>query len=354
MTRSQWRPRLAVPVAVAGALLLGGYAAALELGIGQAARAAAVTPPEFRQLQALGLHTPRSLGLALAHDDWTKVLLPDAAVPYDGSFGANVRPGYGFAGIIDMDAIAPGALKSVDWIIEPRFGGTSFPPRPFRPAMGSAAYRLWTRALGSAAPGMETIPLERHDTVGGLTLAPGASVVAPASGLLEGRAADGTLSFPVQWNLPGTAWGPWVANPTFVVSAPSGGRPARTTFEVGAGGRYQVSLIGQPTFHMRIRIDGENLPAPDLSAVGTMRYARVGIMRLAPGRHSLALVAGGRGEVAYILAISVDLVGQTAPVIVCVDGRRERLAAARPVKVQRGQRVAACGGRASFLDRIDS
>jgi len=340
-------------VAVAGALLLGGFAAAMELGIGQAARAAAITPPEFRQLQALGHHTPHSLGLALVHDDWTKVLLPDAAVPYDGSFGANVRPGYGFAGIIDMDSIQPAALESVHWIVEPRLGGTSLPPAPFHPAHGSAAYRQWTRTSGLPAPASRTLPLERHDTVGGLTLAPGASVVAPESGVLEGRAADGTVSFPVQWKLPGAAWGPWVANPTYVVPAPGGGRPARTTFEVGVGGRYEVSLIGQPTFHMRIRVDGAELPVADLSSPGTTRYAMVGAVRLAPGRHSLTLVAGGNGEIAYILAISLEFTGEPAPVVVCVDGRREQLAAARPVRVRRGQRITACGGRAALLDRID-
>jgi hypothetical protein len=171
--------------------------------------------------------------------------------------------------------------------------------------------------------------------------------------LLEGRAADGTVSFPAQWNLPGAAWGPWVANPTYVVPAPGGGRPARTTFEVGVGGRYEVSLIGQPTLHMRIRVDGADLPVADLSSPGTTRYATVGAVRLAPGRHSLALVAGGNGEIAYILAISLEFTGQPAPVVVCVDGRREQLAAARPVRVRRGQRIAACGGRAALLDRID-
>ena len=353
LTRCPWRPQLAVPVAAAGALLLGGYAAAMELGIGQAARAAAVTPPEFRQLQALGRDTPHDLGLALVHDDWTKVLLPDAALPYDGSFGANVRPGYGFAGLIDTDSIEPGALRSVHWIVEPRLGGTSFPPAPFRPAQGSAAYRFWSRATGSAGRADGTLPLERQDALGGLTLAPGASLVAPRSGLLEGRAADGTLSFPVHWKLPGSAWGPWVANPSYVVPSPGGGRPAGTTFEVGVAGLYEVSLIGQPTFHMRIRIDGEDLPAPDLSSPGVARYAAVGAVRLAPGRHSLALVAGGRGEIAYILAISVELIGKPAAVGVCVDGRREQLAPGRAVRVQRGRRIAACGGRAALLDRID-
>ena len=57
----------------------------------------------------------------------------------------------------------------------------------------------------------------------------------------------------------------------------------------------------------------------------------VGAVTLAPGRHSLALVAGGRGELAYILAISVALrrsAGARDPV--CVDGRREQLAHRSP------------------------
>ena len=131
LTRVPWTPRLAVPVAVAGALLLGGVAASMNLGIGMAARAAAVTPPEFRELQTLGKRLPHTLGLALVHDDWTKALLPDAAVPYDASFGANVRPGLGFGGIIDVDSMEPKSLAGIAWIVEPRLGGTSAPPSPF-------------------------------------------------------------------------------------------------------------------------------------------------------------------------------------------------------------------------------
>jgi hypothetical protein len=273
-------------------------------------------------------------------------------VPYDGSFGSNIRPGSGFAGIFDVDSMHPSGLKSVDWIIEPRFGGTSSPPAPFRLTRATSAYRLWTRGRSLSSKATETLPLEKTSTVGGLTLAPGASLIAPASGLLEGRAADGTLSFPVQWKLPGAAWGPWVANPVFVVPDPNGGPPARTAFEIGVGGRYRVSLIGQPTYRMRIRVDGRNLPAPDVSAGGTLRYSSVGTVRLAPGRHSLSLVAGGNGEIAYILAISVEHVGQPVGVPICVGGSRAQLRPGRFVEVRKGQRITACGGRAALLDRI--
>ena len=275
LTRCPWRPQLAVPVAAAGALLLGGYAAAMELGIGQAARAAAVTPPEFRQLQALARDAPHDLGLALVHDDWTKVLLPDAAVPYDGSFGANVRAGYGFAGIIDMDSIEPGALRGVHWIVEPRLGGTSFPPAPFRPARGSAAYRLWSRATGSAARTNGTLPLERHDTLGGLTLAPGSigrrPAKRPAGGsrrrrhaLLPGAVAAARLGLGTMGRQPRLRRS---------VSGWRTVRHARRSRSESAG-LYEVSLIGQPTFHMRIRIDGKDLPAPDLSSPGVSRRSR--------------------------------------------------------------------------------
>jgi hypothetical protein len=353
LTRCPWRPRLAVPIALAGALLLGGVAAAMKLGIGMAARAAAVTPAEFRELQTLGQKAPHRLGLALLHDDWTKALLPDAAVPYDGSFGANVRPGYGFAGVLDVDSIQPGALGSVSWIAEARLGGTSIPPPPFRPARFTTAYRLWTRAAGSSPPATQAFPLERKSTIGGRALVPGEALIAPATGLLQGRASDGTLSFPVQWNLPGAAWGPWVANPFFVVPDPNGGPPARTTFEIGVGGRYQISLIGQPSPRMRIRVDGTDVPGLDASAAGIYRYQSIGIVRLSPGRHALSLVPGGNGEIAYLLAISLEHVGQPAAVAICVAGQRERLAPGRPVHVRRGQRITACGARAALLDRID-
>jgi hypothetical protein len=353
LTRCPWRPRLAVPIALAGALLLGGVAAAMKLGIGMAARAAAVTPAEFRELQTLGRQAPHRLGLALIHDDWTKALLPDAALPYDGSFGANVRPGYGFAGVLDIDAIQPSALGSVSWVAEARLGGTSTPPPPFRPTRVTTTYSLWTRPSGSTLPTSRTLPLERKDSVGGLALAPGQSLVAPVTGLLEGRAADGTLSFPVQWKLSGAAWGPWVANPVFVVPDPNGGPPARTTFEIGVGGRYRISLIGQPSPRMRIRVDGADLPAPDASAAGIYRYQSIGIVRLSPGRHALSLVPGGNGEIAYLLAISVEHVGRRAAVAVCVAGRQARLAPGKPIRVRRGQRITACGAHAALLDRID-
>jgi len=353
LTRCPLRPRLAVPVAVAAALALGGVGAAMELGIGMAARAAAVTPAEFRQLQALGDDAPHGLGLALIRDDWAKALLPNAAVPYDGSFGAHVRPGHSFAGVLDIDSIDPAALAGIDWIVEPRLGGTSTPPAPFRLQRVTAAYRLWVRAPGS--PGTTgTLPLEQVNAIGAFALAPGHTLVAPESGLLEGRAADGTLTFPVQWHLVGTAWGQWVADGSFVVPSPAGGPPAHSAFELGVGGRYRVALIGQPTAGVRIGIDGKALPAPDATVAGTLRYQSIGVVRLAPGRHTLSLVAGGGGQIAYLLAISVERVGRPTAVTVCIDGRRARLAPGGTVKVRKGQRITACGGRAALLDRIDA
>jgi hypothetical protein len=351
LTRCPW-PKPALPLALAGALLLGGVGAAVELGIGMAARAAAVTPTEFRQLETLGQQTPRRLGLALIHDDWIKALLPDAALPYDGSFGAHVRPGHDFAGVLDVDSIQSDALSSVYWIAEQRLGGTSIPRSPFHLTRSTTAYRLWTRGARSSLPAGGTLPLEPLNTIGGLTLAPGQAVVAPETGLLEGRAADGALTFPVRWKLTGTAWGPWVSYAIFVVPSPVGGPPAQTAFEVGVGGGYRVSLIGQPTVNMRIRVDGRDLPAPDTSALGTFRYQSVGVVHLPGGRHVLSLVAGGNGQIAYILALSVERVGRAAGLALCVGGRRERLAPGKPVRVRRGERITACGGRAALLDRI--
>jgi hypothetical protein len=351
LTRCPW-PRLGIPLALAGALLLGGVGAAVKLGTGMAARAAAVTPVEFRQLQTLGLHSPHRLGVALISDAWAKALLPDAALPFDASFGADVRPGSGFAGVLDVDSLQPPSLAGVSWIAEQRLGGASTPPSAFRLTDVTMAYRMWTRAPGSSPLASHTLPFEPATAIGGVVLAPGHTVAAPATGLLVGRAADGTLAFPVRWKLPGTGWGPWVAYAIFVVPSLTGGPPATAPIEIGAGGRYLVSLIGQPSAGMRIRVDGTTLPPPDTSALGTFRYAPVGVARLAPGRHTLSLVAGGNGQIAYILAISLERIGADPPVAICVGDRRERLARGISVKVRQGQRISACGGRAVLLDRI--
>ena len=353
MARAPW-PRFAVPLALAGALLLGVAAIALKQGIDFAGRAAVVTPPEYRQLWALGGQTPRQLGLMLIRDDWAKALLPDAATPYDGTFGANVRPGARqVAGFIDIDSITPGSLGLVHWIVEPALGSVSTPPWPFRRSGRTVmAYRLWTRPPGSPPPASRTLPLEPEDTLGGIVLVPGRSVTAPATGSLEGRAVDGTLAFPAQWKLDGTAWGPWVALPDFVVPNPSGGPPARTDIEIGVGGLYRVSLIGQPTLNTRIRVDGATLPRPDPTAAGIYHFADLGDVRLAPGRHVLTLVAPGAGAVAYILAISLERVGSPTSVMLCVAGRGRVLGPGRPVDVRRGQQLDACGGKAALLDRI--
>ena len=98
-----------------------------------------------------------------------------------------------------------------------------------------------------------------------------------------------------------------------------------------------MSLIGQPTLDMRIRIDGVDLPAPDVSALGIFRYQEIATVPLAPGRHALSLVAGGSGEIAYILAISVERIGPPGGVVVCVGGPPT---AHRPRCARQGARAA--------------
>jgi hypothetical protein len=215
----------------------------------------------------------------------------------------------------------------------------------------TTAYRVWTRTGASPTAGT-VVPLEPQNGFGGLPLSPGQALVAPASGALEGRALDGIVSFPAQWELHGAAWGTWVANPVFVVPDPNGGPAARKRFELGAGGSYRISLIGQPSPSMRIRIDGSDLRAPDAAAAGVMRYQSLGVVTLRPGRHMLELVPGGGGQISYILALSLERLGPPAAVTVCLDGRRAELAPGRAVEVRKGQRITACGGRAALLDRI--
>ena len=77
---------------------------------------------------------------------------------------------------------------------------------------------------------------------------------------------------------------------------------------------------------MRIRVDGATLPRPDPASAGVYHFAELGTVRLRPREHSLSLVAPGIGAVAYILAISLERVGQAGSgVAVCVAGRRALL-----------------------------
>ena len=214
LARAPW-PRLALPLALAGGLMLGLVAVALKQGVELAGRGAAVTPPEYRQLWALGRETPRQLGLMLIRDDWAKALLPDAATPYDNTFGEHVAarraPGRRLSST-STPSLRPRSGSSTGSSSR-ALGGMSTPPSPFRPGPhrpGLPALDASPRARRRRRP--RTVPLERGEHARRpALLAPGGTVAAAATGLLEGRAVDGSLAFPVQWELAGSAWGPWVA-----------------------------------------------------------------------------------------------------------------------------------------------
>ena len=141
-------------------------------------------------------------------------------------------------------------------------------------------------------------------------------------------------------------------DPVYVVPNPNGGPPARTTFVIGAGGTYRIGVIGQPSYRMRVRLDGRELPAARRDGRRGLPLRAARSRATHAGAHSLALVAGGHGEIAYIFALSLARTDPPEAVVVCVAGRRARLAPGRPVSVRKGQRIAACGGRAALLDRI--
>jgi hypothetical protein len=50
----------------------------------------------------------------------------------------------------------------------------------------------------------------------------------------------------------------------------------------------------------------------------------------------------------------VERLGRPVAVTVCIGGRRAKLAPGGSVRVSKGQRITACGGRAALLDRIDT
>ena len=242
LTRCPWRPQ-SRPVPAAGALAARrlspppwSWASARPRG-----RPRSRLPSSASSRRSVR-DTPHSRGLALIHDDWTKVLLPDAAVPYDGSFGANVRPGYGVAGNHGhrLDPARLPQARALDRRTPAR--RHVVPAGALPPPAGVAGLRLLDAcAWPSSSARLETTPLERRDTLGGRTPREGPPVIVPQTGLLEGRAADGTVAFPVQWKLPGSAWCSWVATPRLRRSVP--GRravPRGTTFDLGVAGRYAV------------------------------------------------------------------------------------------------------------------
>jgi hypothetical protein len=66
---------------------------------------------------------------------------------------------------------------------------------------------------------------------------------------------DGIFTRPVNWNLGGSSWVAWSADPRFVVSAGAGG-PERHRFVLPNADQYEVTVIGQTTSGLAIRKAG--------------------------------------------------------------------------------------------------
>ena len=322
-------------VALLGVVLLTGWLYVADRSLLYSARAAAITPPDIRELRQL---REPGLGIALIPDDWAKFALPNASVPQDRSTSSaltQLREGGGAAGWLDSDSMSASTLARASWIVEYRMGGTSTPPPPFALVREIGSYRLWRRPAGSkVAPGL--LPFEPAGTLGGLALAPGArhplKLARAGRSLLSAQPAGATFWSPVRWRWQGTGWGPWVANPAYVV-AQADGPSLGHAFAVAAAGRYRVTMIGLPGPTMRVVIDGHPYVAEARSIDARQLVATVD---LAAGTHTIELRHGAGGGVSYILALALEPERHDNVATICIDGARRTVSALHPVAFNGG------------------
>jgi hypothetical protein len=344
---------------VAGSLvvvLLGGWGVAVKRSLDDAARSLPITPPVLQELFAARAVTGDAPGFSTINDDWVKVALPDVADPFDhGTQGQPPAPvaGRGMGVYTDFDSYDPAGEAGAQVYVEPRLGGYSVPPPPWRLVRETESIRVWRRPADDP-PGGARIPLEPAGVLGGRTLAPGATLTLPAAAgdapLLGGGPQDGVFTSPVRWNLKGTAWDVWTADPRFAISVHGGG-PARWRFAVADAGRYDVSLIGRPD-GLTVQVDGHPLPPPAYGQLDSTRV--VGTVPLDAGEHTLSLVQTP-DVIAYVQGVSVDRSGTAPPAPVCVGDRRLEVAPSRPVRLPlNGTRtIRNCGRAPLWLDWVE-
>jgi hypothetical protein len=155
---------------------------------------------------------------------------------------------------------------------------------------------------------------------------------------------------PVEWSLKGTAWDVWSADQRFAISIRGGG-PARSQFVVGDGGRYDVTLVGQPN-GLTVEVDGHALPPPAPGQLDSSRL--VGTVPLSAGAHTLSLVPTP-GVIAYVQGVSVDRQGASPTAPVCAGGQRLEVAPAHPARLRlTGTRtIRNCGTAPLWLDWVE-
>jgi hypothetical protein len=349
--RGYWGTAVGILATTLLAVWVVGVARSLESG----ARNLPVTPPLIRQLVALRPVVGRRPGVAAVPDDWVKFGLPSVSVPYDqASPGTppSVLPGRGAGRFVDWDSFDPTKLAEFQAWVEPNLGGYSIPPPPFRLARSTPTVRVWLRADGSS--GTRHTPFEPPGTLGGIVLAPQSRRTVPiALGrdvLLGAEPVDGMFMRPVQWNLRSSSWTVWSADPRFVVSAGTGG-PARHRVVLSSSGRYVVTVIGQTSPGLEVRIGGHVLTSSTRTDLNSSTvYGTVG---LGAGEHTISLVPDPQAF-SYLQAVSIARVSPSRAGVVCVGNRRYSAAWDTPVQINLSsvRTIRNCGVRPVRLDWV--
>ena len=182
LTRCPWSPQLAVPVAAAGALLLGGLPQPWSSASARPRARPRSRLPSSASSRRSDVTRLTASGSPSCTTTGRRCCCRTRRCPTTAASARTFVPGYGFAGHhrhgLDRAGLPPAASTGSS-----SRGSAGHPSRrlPSGPREGSAAYRFWSRADGIGRDGGRDLPLERHDALGGLTLAPGASLVAPRS-----------------------------------------------------------------------------------------------------------------------------------------------------------------------------
>jgi hypothetical protein len=348
--------RARVLLAGAGVALFAVWLIAVARSLDKEVRAATPSPAWLNELPALSSQLGDRLTLALLPGDWVKALIPEAVTPLAHVFvGASppLRPGAGAAGFVDYDAFDTDASRRMQAIVEPRLGGFSIPPPPFRSARGTRSFRAWVRPA-SILPAPGRVPLELRGELGGRVLAPGSRVSLPIAGahLLLGAEPATSLLVPLwDWQLAGSGWARLPESPPQIASGGKGSGPATKRIELAAAGRYLVSFVGAAN-GSSVSVDGRQVgtvPGGDRDGVEA-----VAAPVLRAGTHELALTAAPPPTYSSGLAVSLQQEDPpSAPV--CVGNRRYEVAAGRPALVDASGRpvVVNCGYRPLRLDWVE-
>jgi hypothetical protein len=339
-------------------VLLGGWAVTVKRSLQLETAGPSPTPSWLAQLDTIGGKLGDTPTLALVNTDWAKIVLPSAANPLDlsdqGTTGAAIRPDGTQLGWADFDSFIPSSTSWVRAIIEPRLGGLSQPPPPFRVVDQTDLFRVYERPAASQLASTR-VPLEQPNEIGGRLVEPGAAMTLPVTGgsvvRLAARPSDGILSSLWGWKLDGSRWVQWTDKPPYIVSITDGSRGARSSVSLTAG-RYEVRFVGASS-GVSVWVDGRRVgvaPGGGLDA-----NVQVGFITLGSGRHLVSVLAGEAPSVSYGLAVSLQRVSPGTTGELCVGGRRYSASAARPVVVRLASTpvVRNCGRVPLVLDWLE-